>query len=121
MSHTIDLTINNQSIKMAKSKFWSPAFEFTSSATHLSYRWKADGKPFSGDLICFDEREQVFAKFDSSWAWKKDGTLELGPGIDGALMDEIVVTGIAMVEFNKREAASFTALATGNPIAAVLY
>ena len=58
---------------------------------------------FTADMICIDEREQVFAKFrHSGWAVKKEGKFELGPGVDGPLMDEIVTSGIA-VEYRRRQ------------------
>ena len=57
-------------------------------------------------MICIDEKEQLFARFQAS-GW--DRKFELSPGVGGVLMDEIVVSGIAMVELRRRQNRSAAA------------
>ena len=55
-------------------------------------------------MICLDQQNKVCAKFENSmWALQKDGKFELGPSVSGVLLDEIVVTGLAMLEARRRQ------------------
>ena len=64
-----------------------------------------------GDMLCFDQQDKVCAKFQNSmWALQKDGKFEVGPFVDGVVMDEIVVTGLAMLEARRRRASSTRSL-----------
>ncbi len=61
----------------------------------------------TGDMKCLDGREQVCARFEhSAWALRKDGKFEVGRGVSGGLLDEVVVTGTAMLEMLRRNARS---------------
>ena len=67
-----------------------------------------------GDMICLDQQNKVCAKFQNSmWALKKDGKFEVGPFVDGVLMDEVVVSGLAMLEARRRRAAASSGGAGG--------
>lgn len=67
-------------------------------------KWKMDGIFNRGDMICLDQQDQVRAKFENStWALKKDGKFEVGLSVSGVLIDEIVVTGLVMVEVRRRK------------------
>ena len=72
---------------------------------HTRFKWKNDGLFCGGDLICVNQQQQqqVCARFHmSKWALRKDGKLELlGPAVSGYLMDEVVVTGLAMLQLRK--------------------
>ena len=73
------------------------------------FTWKSD-KWHGLDLVCKDERGEVCARFDAStWAVHKEGKFEMGPAVGGALMDELVVTGFAMLELRKRNATAASA------------
>lgn len=103
-SSDIDLTVHNQPIVLTKSGFFTSAHEFSSLATGGVFKWKNDGVFSGGDMLCLDQREQLIARFESSnWAMKKEGKFELSPGVSGVLMDEIVASGIAMVEQRRRQ------------------
>ena len=107
MSSDMDLTIHNQSMLLKKAGFLSSAHEFNSVATGGSFKWKKDGFFSGGDMLCLDQREQMVARFQhSGWAMKKEGKFELSPGVSGILMDEIVTSGVAMVEYLRRQRAS---------------
>lgn len=73
------------------------------------------GKFFNGgDMTCLDRQDNVCAKFKSStWALQKDGKFELGPFASGVLMDEIVVTGLAMLEARRRSNNSAAGASAG--------
>lgn len=70
----------------------------------MQLKWKRDKIFSGGDMICLDQQQKVCAKFENStWALKKDGKFEVGPFVSGVLMDEVVVTGLAMLEARRRE------------------
>lgn len=55
-------------------------------------------------MVCFDERQQRVAWYESSkWAMHKDGKIGVEGGVEGGLVDEIVVTMVAMLEVKRRE------------------
>jgi hypothetical protein len=66
-----------------------------------SMRWKSQGHNL--DLVCLDEREVPIARLHfSNWSMYKCGKLELiGPMANdgGSVMEEIIVTGLAMAEY----------------------
>lgn len=112
MSSDIDMAIQNRPILLSKSGFLTSAHEFRSLATGGSFKWKSDGVFSLGDMVCLDEREQLVARFEScAWAMKKAGKLELSGGINGVLMTEIVISGIAMIEYMRRKRKSSSAAA----------
>lgn len=58
-------------------------------------------------MLCLDEREQLVARYgESDWAMKKVGKFELGLGVNGVLMTEIVTSGVAMIEYMRRQQSS---------------
>lgn len=70
----------------------------------MRFKWKMDGLFNGGDMICLDQQDKVCAKFENSmWALQKDGKFEVGPFVSGVLMDEVVVSGFAMVEARRRK------------------
>ena len=103
-SSDMDLTIHNRSSLLKRAGFLTSAHEFNSVATGGSLKWKKDGVFSGGDMLCLDQREQLVARFQrSGWAMSKEGKLELSPGVSGVLMDEIITSGIAMVEYARRQ------------------
>ncbi len=103
-SHNIELTIHNKPVELASGGMFTSAHQFMSLTTHGIFEWKNDGMFSGGDMLCLDTQEQQVARFESSnWAMKKEGKFELGSGVKGLLMDELVVSGIAMVEARRRK------------------
>ena len=100
ISNHIDLTIHNQTLSFN-------SHEFRSVATGGgSFEWKKDGVFSGGNLVCLDERGRKVAWYEhSKMAVHKDGKIGLEAGVDGVLVDEIVVTLIAMIELKRRENA----------------
>ena len=65
----------------------------------MQFTWKMEGLFQVGDMICVDQQGKLYAKFlYSRRALKKEGKFEMGPFVSGVLMDEVVVTGLTMVE-----------------------
>lgn len=56
-------------------------------------------------MVCLhEERKQQVAWYENSnWAVQKEGKVGLEAGVDGLLVDEIVVSLIAMLELKRRE------------------
>lgn len=129
LSQKIDLVIHGEPILFAPSGHFTSAHEWTSLATAATtarglgaekekgeagvprrFTWKCD-KWHGLDMVCRDERKEAYARFDSStWAMHKEGKFEMGPAVDdGALMDEMVVTGFAMLELRRRNGSTASA------------
>ncbi len=55
-------------------------------------------------MVCLDDEDELLvAIFDANrFAVKKEGRFELGPAVMGVLMDEIVVGGLAMIEYRRK-------------------
>ena len=99
ISNHVDLTIHNQSLSFK-------SHEFRSLATGGNFEWKKEGIISGGDMVCVDERKRKVAWYENSkLALHKDGKIGLEAGGDGMLVDEIVVTLIAMIELKRRENA----------------
>ena len=104
MSRSIDLQIHGEEVTFDKPKVFTTSHIFRSVATGRNITWKRDGILSGGDLICINEEDQVYATFEiNAWAAHKDGKFELGADIQGPLMDEIMVSGLAAVEFQRRQ------------------
>lgn len=115
VSSDMELTIHNRPVELVSSGMFTSAHQFMSLATHENFKWKSNGMFSGGDMLCLDNREQLVAKFESSnWAMKKEGKLELGAGVEGILMDELVVSGIAMVEHRRRKKNASSSAAAGS-------
>ena len=57
-------------------------------------------------MVCLDERKRKVAWYEhSKLALHKDGKIGIEAGVDGVLVDEMVVTLIAMIELKRRENA----------------
>lgn len=104
MSSNMELTIHNKAVELSSSGMFTSAHQFVSLATQGKYKWKNDGIFSGGDMLCLDAREQSVARYENSnWTMKKEGKFELGAGVEGLLMDELVVSGIAMVAYGRRK------------------
>lgn len=104
VSLSIDLEIHGTPVDFKRAGLFSYTHVFRSPSTGRTFSWKRDGFFSGGDLKCIDDKDQRCAGFEcSSWAMKKDGKFELAPRVQGPLMDELVITGIAEVEFQKRQ------------------
>lgn len=58
--------------------------------------WKGSGV---ANLSCTDEQGVQIARFKGSgWSMTKWGKMEIMAGVEGALLEEVVVTGVALVQ-----------------------
>ena len=107
-SRSIDLVIHNNPIALASMGLFTSAHEWTSLATTaegnpMRFIWKSDHGFNGGDMICLDQQRKICAKFEASmWALQKDGKFEVGPFVSVVVIDEVIVTGLAMLELRKR-------------------
>jgi len=93
--HNIELTVHNKPVELASRGMFTSAHQFMSSATHGSFKRKNDGMLGGGDMLCLDDWEQQVAR--------SEGKFELRSEVEGLLMDELVVSGIVMVEARRRK------------------
>ncbi|KAF6238392.1 hypothetical protein HO173_003359 [Letharia columbiana] len=111
-SRDIEMVIHNNPIALSASSIFTSAHEWTSLATttdgrRMCFKWKSDNLFNGGDMICLDQHDKVCARYENSmWALQKDGKFELVPFVSGVLADEVVVTGLTMLEARRRRSRS---------------
>ena len=114
MSGGIDVEIHGRRVMFDRPSIWSTTHQFQSLANGSVFKWKKDGMFSGGDLVCLDEREQKVATFENStFAMQKDGKLEIAPWVDGLFFDEILITGLAAVEYFRRRRQNSSAAGGG--------
>jgi hypothetical protein len=101
LTNRIDTTVNGSSIPLTSAGVLKNGHKWTSPARgNVEFIWKS--KLRNLDLTCVDERGVPIARFKfPNWSLRKVGTFEmLGPDVaQGAIMEELLVTGMAMVEY----------------------
>ncbi|KAK4991212.1 hypothetical protein LTR50_001970 [Elasticomyces elasticus] len=108
MSSDIDVEIHGKAASLCKGGLFTRTYEFRSQAAGTALWWKGDGA-FSSDLKLVGAKdaqgsEQVFARFDrSAMAMSKEGKLLLASGLDEIATDEVVVSGMAVIEHARRK------------------
>ncbi|KAI9720670.1 MAG: hypothetical protein M1812_002850 [Candelaria pacifica] len=103
LSSTMDLTVRGTEFSLKNDKYWTQQYSFVSRATGRKFRWKMESLWTMNDFVCMDEKDMPIAKFEgSTWALRKLGKIELVQGLDGALLDEVLMSGLAMVEMVQR-------------------
>ena len=66
-------------------------------------------------MVCVDRQQVLIARFErSKKARRKDGKFMISPGVEGRWMDEVVVSGLAMVQYHKRQKKRAAALSHGH-------
>ncbi len=99
----MDLTVHGQPIDLIWSEFARFTHKFRSLASGRLYKWSFDGMGTMGDMVCLDEEEQLVMRFEANrFALNKEGKFELSPAVTGVLMDELVVSGLAMIEYRRK-------------------
>ncbi|KAI4195354.1 MAG: hypothetical protein LQ350_007251 [Teloschistes chrysophthalmus] len=107
MSSKVDLDLHGRHVLFEREGLLTRTHGYASPAFGYDrLKWKCEG--WGSDLILVNSQNQWIARFDAaSWAMKKVGRLEIGNGsIAGAALDEIVVSGLAMVELERRRKSS---------------
>ena len=100
-SRTLDLVINGKQTQLEPEGWFTRSFSFMSSIAKL--RWEHTSV-WGGSLACVTDKGEWLARFDRSYfALKKDGKLEIvNSQLPQELVDELVVSGLAMVEVENR-------------------
>lgn len=108
ISRTIQIVLHNNPIALTAKGIFTSAYGWTSLATTaagtpMRFTWKSVHNLAGGDLICLDQQGYACSKYNaSSFALTKAGKFEIGPSVTGILMDEVIVTGLAMLELKRR-------------------
>lgn len=111
---TTELIVHGRPIRLEKVNWISRRRAFPSAATGTTLTWRYDSV-WKESLTCFSTaaattttNQHWLARFKpESLSEKKPGVLELaGPGIGGVLLDELVVTLLAVVQEGKRREAA---------------
>lgn len=75
----------------------------TAAATPMRFTWKNACTMRGGDMVCLDPQGNACSIYKAStFALKKDGKFEIESFVTGSLMDEVIVTGLAMLELQRR-------------------
>jgi len=116
-SPKIDFQVRGQSFTVNYK--WAAKRELRHASPSFNGQWKSRSYFHAFDFECLDENSMPLARFSSkSWALKKVGAIELfGKASSGPVMDEILVTGLAIAEYartyNATVASSGAAAAAG--------
>ncbi|MCJ1469551.1 hypothetical protein MMC07_008185 [Pseudocyphellaria aurata] len=101
-SRSVDLDFGSSTSSLSSKGVFTRSTEFQSSVGLLT--WKHD-TAFGNDLRLVNAEGNWLARFVGNvFAWKKRGSLEISPGVNfgPGLLDEIVISGLAMVEAERR-------------------
>ncbi|KAL8663188.1 MAG: hypothetical protein Q9168_008138 [Polycauliona sp. 1 TL-2023] len=107
-SRGIDLEIHGHALTFDSEGMFTRAYGYHSPAFGgEKLRWESDGF-WGGDLVLVNGRKEWIARFDASmFSMSKTGKIQVvNGGIMGAALDEIIVTGCAMVEMQRRRRRS---------------
>ena len=95
----IDFEIHGQAFSLNHK--WVSKKELSHTSPTLTGTWRSKNYFRAFDFECFDENSMTLARFlASGWSVKKVGRIELfGDASSGVLMDEIVITGLAIAQY----------------------
>ncbi|KAL9025569.1 MAG: hypothetical protein Q9196_005632, partial [Gyalolechia fulgens] len=102
-SRTIDLEIHGRPIPFESEGIFTRSYAYSSPAFGERLRWECDGI-FGTDLVLVNGGKEWIARFDGSlFSMSKTGKMHVVNGsINGVALDEIVVSGAAMVQHERR-------------------
>jgi hypothetical protein len=102
LTNRIETTVHNSPITLTSRGLLKNGHKWSSSRSgNVDMTWITNRGNFN--LVCLDEQALPVARFIfPNWSLRKAGTFEiLAPEMSqGAVMDEIIVTGLAMAEYN---------------------
>ena len=101
LSRRIELVINGRMLPLEYNAWKDRSYTFMSSIGPL--KWAAV-TTMGASIACVTERGEWLAKFDTKWfSMKGDARLEIvNQNLPQELMDELIVTGLAMLENDRR-------------------
>ena len=99
LSKNMDLVVHGKPICLEASSALTTGRAFTSqAAAGRRFKWTFDSAIFR-DMVCMDDRDKVVAKFDgSSSLTSGDNYFTVEPEFEGELLEEILISGLAMME-----------------------
>ncbi|KAL8952679.1 MAG: hypothetical protein Q9222_001416 [Ikaeria aurantiellina] len=102
-SRTIDLTFHSHPASFDSEGIFTRAYAFDSPAFGERLRWECDGI-WGADLVLVNTKKEWIARFDASlFSITKNGKIHVVNGsIRGEALDEVVVSGCAMVQLERR-------------------
>ncbi|MCJ1224428.1 hypothetical protein MMC12_001073 [Toensbergia leucococca] len=102
----VELHIHGRDVPLSRNGIFSYTHVFDSSGMG-KLDWARDSV-FGSDMTLSDESKQTVARFhNAAYSVRKEGKLEImGGDIGSVIIDEIVVTGLAMVEWERRQRRS---------------
>jgi hypothetical protein len=103
LSSRIDIRLHEHQIILSSSGLWKDAYTYTSPTLRgMKMTWQSRSKGRDFNLVCLDDKAIAVAQISiGSWSITKAGTIELvGERVTrkGPLMDEIILTGLAMMQ-----------------------
>ncbi|KAL9029420.1 MAG: hypothetical protein Q9180_007034 [Flavoplaca navasiana] len=106
-SRSIDLELHGRSIPFEPEGIFTRAYAYQSPAFGEKLRWECDGV-WGADLVLVNGRSEWIARFDASlFSMSKTGKIHIvNGGVMGMALDEIVVSGCAMVQHQRRKDSS---------------
>ncbi|KAL8995254.1 MAG: hypothetical protein Q9169_004960 [Polycauliona sp. 2 TL-2023] len=104
MSRTVELHVHGLPIALTSAGWMTRGYTFPSSSAG-SLKWEASGM-MGNAFACTTERTEWLAKCDqSTFSMRGRGTIEIvNRDLPQGLMDELVVTAVAMIELERRKA-----------------
>ena len=99
LSKNMDLVVHEKPICLEASSALTTGRVFTSqAAAGRKFKWAFDNAIGRG-MACTDDRDKVVAKFDgSSSLTSGENYFTVEPGFEGELLEEILISGLAMME-----------------------
>ncbi|KAI4151034.1 MAG: hypothetical protein LQ341_000983 [Variospora aurantia] len=107
LSRTIDLEFHGSAVPFESEGIFTRAYAYASPAFGERLRWECDGI-WGADLVLVNARKEWIARFDASlFSMSKTGKIHVvHGGITGAALDEVVVSGCAMMQHERRRRSS---------------
>lgn len=116
LSRTIDLQVGTSTILFEPAGLMRCAYFFHSRCSGVGrLKWEYPST-FSSNLELVTANGQWLARFvHTRMAWTKKGSLEMAPGVEMGteLWDEVIVSGLAMLEVEKRRNRSSSSGGSG--------
>ena len=99
LSKNMDLVVNEKPICLEASSALTTGRVFSSqAAAGRKFKWTFDSA-ITRDMVCMDDRDKVVAKFEGSSSLTNGANyFEIEPEFEGELLEEILISGLAMME-----------------------
>lgn len=99
LSKNMDLVVHEKPICLEASSALTTGRVFSSqAAAGRRFKWAFDSAIFR-DMMCMDDEDKVVARFEGSSSLANgDNYFTVEPGFEGELLEEILISGLAMME-----------------------